>query len=200
MIFHFLCWYSLLPPLHCILLLKRWITPLTLIFSAHFSIFLYAICLDPNQARYQASPHPDMKFSLFITSIVLFIASEVPVIMGIINTYKTTGEMVYAFDNWSSLPVIVSSISFFYIIRYLFENISPKKKLSKFIQQVSATTFGIYLIHNLAINLLFEIPFVQNIFQINSYVVIILFQIFVFALCSVIIFLLKKIPGIRWFL
>ncbi|MBR4071302.1 MAG: acyltransferase family protein [Clostridia bacterium] len=141
-----------------------------------------------------------LKFSLFITSIVLFVASEIPVIMGIINTFKTTGEMVYAFDNWSSLPVIVSSISFFYIIRYLFENISPKKKLSKFIQQVSATTFGIYLIHNLAINLLFELQFVKDIFQINSFVVLIVFQIVVFAICSVIIFILKKIPGVKWFL
>lgn len=141
-----------------------------------------------------------LKRSLFILSVVLFLASEIPVIMSTINTYKTTGQIVYAYDAWTLLPVIVSSISFFYIIRFLLEKVNPEKRTSKVIREISATTFGVYIIHIIAINMLFGLPIVQSVFQLNSFVGLLVFQIAVFVLCSGVIFLLRKVPFIKWFL
>lgn len=141
-----------------------------------------------------------LKRSFLAVAIALLVASEAPVAISIIKSYKASGQMVYSYDSWSSLPVIIASISIFYILRYFFEEIKPQKRLSKFIQEVSATTFGIYLVHVLAINVLYDFSFIQSMFKLNAFFGLIVFQIIIFAACSLFIFILRKIPIVKWFL
>lgn len=141
-----------------------------------------------------------LKRSLFFAAIFLFIASEIPVILSIINTYNKTSQLVYAFDYWGSLPVVIASVSFFYIFRFLFEKIDGESRIARFIGGVSATTFGIYLIHIVAIITIYKLPVIQSMLTASPYLAMPVCQIIVFVFCSLIIFVLRKIPLIRWFL
>lgn len=141
-----------------------------------------------------------LKRSSLIVSIILYLASLIPVILSIILTYKSEGQIKYAFDSWTSLPVVVSSMSFFYIIRYIFENVKADNTLSKIIQSISATTFGVYIIHIFAINKLFYLPLMQKILQANTFLGILVLQILIFSICSALIFIIRKIPFVKNFL
>lgn len=140
------------------------------------------------------------KRSFLIVSIILYLASVIFVVLSIILAYKSNGQVTYSYDSWTSLPVIISSMTFFYIIRYAFENVKTDNTLSKIIQGLSATTFGVYIIHIFAINKLFYLPFMQKIIQLNAFIGILILQILIFVICSVFIFLIRKIPFVKIFL
>ncbi|MBP3392857.1 MAG: acyltransferase family protein [Clostridia bacterium] len=166
----------------------------TYLFSSFFTI---AVCY--LVAGFYVPKLP-LRRSLFLASIGLFLAAEIPVMLLIVRTFKTTGTVTYAFDSWSSLPVIVASVSFFYIVRFLFEKISVQKTAGKVLREISATTFGVYLIHMIAINSWMDVPIVQSLFQVNAFMGILVYQIAIFVICAAIIFLLRRIPFVKWFL
>ncbi len=168
-------------------------------FSAYWFITLFPVSICYLVAGFFLSKLP-LKRSLFFLSICLFLVSVIPVAWLIVHTYKTTGKVEYAFDSWDVFPVIVASMAFFYMIRFLFAELSPEKRISKLLCGISATTFGIYAIHMLVMGTLFDLPVTQSLFAANPYLGIIVFQIAVFAFCSACIFLLRKIPIIRKFL
>ena len=134
-----------------------------------------------------------LSVSLFVVSVSFFV-------FFILYTYFKTGKITYLFDDLQSLPISVSSLSAFYILRYMFENKRFKEKTDVAIETVSGTTFGIYLIHVIAINKVYPIGIIQTVFAFDPCVGTIVTQIICFVLCALVVFVLKKIPGIKWFL
>ncbi len=140
------------------------------------------------------------KTGYFILSLVLYLAASLTFILTAYLSYLKTGVLSYTFDNWNTLPVAVASLSLFYIARFLFAEREFRPWADKFLGGISATTFGVYLIHILALNKMHQLAFIQSVYTINPYFGLIFVQIICFTGCSAIIAIARKIPGIRWFL
>ena len=137
------------------------------------------------------------KYLIYFTT--LFIISYICMFLSMYIPYLNNGIISYKFDSWDSMPVLLMSISIFYIIKYYFENIKYTK-ISYLIQEISSTTFGIYLIHTIINWELYNISIIKSIYNINGILGSILLEILVFIICCFIIYLLKKIPIIKKFL
>ena len=167
-------------------------------FSSYFliSFIPYTLCYFVF-GSYLKEDYKDININIarivFIVSFVgMFLLTYLPSING--------KGISYSFDDVSSLPVILMSLSFAYILNYKFKDINYKKKTGLIINTIASTTFGIYLFHNLIGYRIFTSTVVQNIFDINIYVGYIICVFAVFIICGIITFILKQIPIIKRFL
>ncbi len=131
-------------------------------------------------------------FLLFISSIFYFLTLYYP--------YLTNGNISYQYDTYTSIFCIVQSFALFYIIRHLLENFHFNKRTSKIIEEISKTTFGIYLIHALINHRIYNFQPIQNIFSLNACLGIIILEIVIFIIGSITTFFLRKIPVVKKFL
>lgn len=116
----------------------------------------------------------------------------------IIYTYKSSGQISSALDSYNFI-LIISAATLFYIVRYLFEK-KFNKLCSNIISEINLTTFGTYLIHYLVIYKIYNISVIQKIFDINVYLGFTSLVLSVFIGCTIIIFILRRIPIIKKFL
>ena len=130
-----------------------------------------------------------------LISIIVFIISYIGMILSMYIPYLKDGVLSYALDNYVALPVALMAISFFYIIKYIF----GKSSSPRFISEVAKTTFGIYLIHFILNYKIYNMVFIP-ILESNVYVGILLLYIVTFVVCSIIIWILRRIPIIKDFL
>lgn len=138
----------------------------------------------------------DINKKYYNYSIIIMIISILTMILSLYIPFITNNKISYALDSWCSLPVISSAISLFYIMRYKYEN--KDIKYSKLINEISLTTFGIYLCHYFFVNEIYSL--LSFIFKFNSCLGYIIFVIIFFSLWSIIIYLLRKIPIIKKYL
>lgn len=136
----------------------------------------------------------------FTTMIFIFITSYLGMFLSMYLPYLNNGEVAYTLDYWSSFPVILMSISIFYIIRYLMENKKYSYKIKNIISVITSTTFGIYLIHTSINYKIYELGMIQSMFNYNSILGVIVLDVLVFIICMLIIYILKKIPIVRNYL
>lgn len=89
----------------------------------------------------------------------------------------------------------------FVIIKLLTENIEfgSKSKTIKTIQIIGSTTFGVYLVHVIVINLFKhgDLGFTLDAFSMSPLYSIPVLTIFTFLLSFVIIFIIQRIPIIK---
>lgn len=137
---------------------------------------------------------------ILISSIFTFIVSYITMFLSMYIPYLTKGKISYILDSWNSFPVILMSISLFYIFRYLFENKKYSKKSINIITMIASTTFGIYLIHTAFNFKLYKLNIMQNLFNSNGIIAIIILDFLVFIVCMIIVYVLKKIPFIKKYL
>lgn len=139
-----------------------------------------------------------LKRKFFCAAVFVFSASVGAFVLSICLNYIKSGQMIYKYDSWYSLPVVFSSLSLYYILRFLFEKIRLSDKITNVISEISSTTFGIYLLHCLLLEQLPKLAEAIGIF--NPYFAVALIWISCFTLCSAAVFLLRKIPFISFFL
>ena len=135
-----------------------------------------------------------------ISSVIVFIVSYIIMFLSMYLPYLNRGEISYALDSWNTFPVVLMSISLFYIVRHLFENKNYSKKITNIITKIASTTFGIYLIHTTLNYKLYELSIINNMFNFNGILAITILDFLVFIVCMIIIYALKKIPFIKKFL
>lgn len=135
-----------------------------------------------------------------ISSIIVFVVSYIIMFLSIYLPYLNKGKISYVLDSWNSLPVVLMAISLFYVARHLFENKNFSNRITNIITMIASTTFGIYLIHTILNYKLYKLTIINNVFNFNGIVAIIILDFLVFIVCMIIIYLLKKIPFIKNFL
>lgn len=141
-----------------------------------------------------------LKKTYAYVSALVFILSYIGMFLSMYLPFLQNKTISYTLDTWTSFPVLLMALSFIYIIRYLFENKKWSNKTVRVITNIASTTFGIYLIHLIFNHRLYESIIFEKILSFNSCLGIIILEISVFAICSIIIFILKKLPIIRKFL
>ena len=137
---------------------------------------------------------------VLIGSIILFITSYIGMFLSMYLPYLNKGQISYTLDSWNAFPVVLMAISLFYIARYLFENKQYSKRFINIITMIGSCTFGIYLIHTALNFKLYKLNIMQNLFNFNAVIAIIILDFLVFIVCMIIIYILKKIPFIKKFL
>lgn len=141
----------------------------------------------------------DLKRSYLFTAVICFILSISAFSGYMIYTYQTTQKISYALDSYNLL-LILPAITLFYICRYIFENKSFNKITSKIISEISLTTFGTYLFHFLIIYQVYNLGIIQKIFSFNVYLGFITLISSIFIGCTILVFILRRIPIIKKFL
>ena len=139
------------------------------------------------------------KRKTLVCFIGIFVVSYLAMFLSMYIPYLNNGKICYMFDSWDSLPVVLMSISIFYIIKYFSENIK-KNKISYFIQETASTTFGIYLIHTIINWKLYNLDIIQYTYNTSGILGSLLLEIMVFIICGIIIYFFKKIPIFKKFL
>lgn len=134
----------------------------------------------------------------FYFSILIFLISTILLGLSMFLPFIYKGELAFVLDNTSNLFVMFSSLSIFYIARYLIEPKTMNQMLARIISFFSSTTFGIYLIHFLVYYMVyFRTPF---IYDKSPELGVITTTLLTFIICSGITALGKKIPLIKNFL
>lgn len=133
----------------------------------------------------------------FIAAVLAFVLSVGLLFVSIYVPYLRGGELSYKMDSWTSLPVLISSLSAFYAVRYLFENRRFGKIASRTILEISATTFGIYLTHTFLNYRIAGWGFMKAMFAAVPCVATLATELICFVLCGAGIFLLRRIPGFK---
>jgi len=94
------------------------------------------------------------------------------------------------------LPIFIPSLSLFILTILLFQNVQFHAISSKFIRTVSQATFGVYLTHNIGITL--SRPVLQFLCSnMNDWIAVLITDFIIFTCCTIIIYLLRKIPLIK---
>lgn len=137
--------------------------------------------------------------SLFI-SLVLFFVSIIIFVLSMYIKYLYISEISYELDNLQCIPIVLSSMSIFYIIRYIFEKIRLKKFLEKIISNLSLVTFGVYLFHWNIFNMLHKLTFIRTMLISSPYFGKFILMFLTFVLCALLTYVLRKIPFIKMFL
>lgn len=96
---------------------------------------------------------------------------------------------------------IVNAVIIFITVKYFFANIELSKKVSNTITRVGICTYGIYLIH---IFFLWKIPFlyeiwckIETFYWVGIHFGVYLTCLCVFLICSIIIWILRKVPFVK---
>lgn len=122
-------------------------------------------------------------FIYFIFSIITYLSTRYLEI-------KTLGTFKGIFFTYYSLPVVISSVAFFYSIMCLK---IKNEKINKIVKYISSNTFYIYLIHLPVILLLKYFNISININSKFNIILIILYTILVFIISLIISIIIKKI-------
>jgi len=129
--------------------------------------------------------------------------SKVIYILGIISAFVIffltrysslkSGKLVEDYFNYLNLFVLAESVAAFVFIKNMSEFLYQKERAVKCISKISVYCFGIYLIHDLAIQLLLLFNFKSTSF--NPAFSIPIIAVIVFIISFVLVFLIGKVKG-----
>lgn len=102
-------------------------------------------------------------------------------------------QLYLMLDNVYYATTATSSILIFFCIHHYFKDKSFDGFFGKALRGISSTTFGIYVLHMIYFYKLMYVRYDLLYFN-NQLVSVILFEIFLFAICSLAAFCLKKVP------
>lgn len=132
---------------------------------------------------------------LAITSIGIFVLLLLIQILGTYVEYTKNAEEYLVFDNRILITIILCACCLFYLAKYVFSRYNSAKA-SKYINFISAHTFGIYLLSDILISCFQPVRiFMNSLF--HPLISVILNQLLVFLSGFAITFLLKKIKYVN---
>lgn len=132
---------------------------------------------------------------------IIYSISLVITILGTFLQTLNNNSFVDSFYNYVSIPTILMSFSIFEILKNYFKNIRVSIKTEKLINFLALQSFGVFLSHFMILKL-FEYGYFGYKLSASSFNPILsipIISIVVLFFCSLIIFMIKKIPLIKNF-
>ncbi len=160
-----------------------------------FNFIIYCYPIGYLFSGYYINKYQKINKIYFTMALLAFFSS---VFTSVILSYH---DYPYGYENflfWSDIELLnisVSSVSAFYIIKYI--SIIPLiQKNNKYITNISMCTFGMYLASEFVLqkSVIFYLDISKYINQFFSYI---LFQIIVFFICFIIIFYARKLNFVK---
>lgn len=131
---------------------------------------------------------------LLISSVICFVLCVAfNVVMTYYEYHITGGEEYLFYDNRVFSPIVIQGACVFYMVQH----ISLKGWLLRFVKIVAGCTFGIYLISDYVIRVTIPLFGVLREKGVHAIVAVVLWEIVVFVVGFVIIFIMKKIPLLK---
>lgn len=172
---------------------------LPIVFYSNFTSALFSMSIGYFVAGFYLSRVELSKRNRNI-AIVLCIIFLALFACSMIIPYFKSSEISYKLDTVNYITTVTPSLSLFYLVRYYFEKHKFKSKTKDIISTISSLTFGIYLFHSFINYKLYNLGFVQVMFDFCPYIGIIVLEILTFLCAGIITFVLRKIKFIRNFL
>ncbi len=169
-------------------------------FDVSFSKQFFVAFFPPALAYYAAGVYLariPRKRTYFWTAVAAFVLSVAGLIVSIYVPYLRTGALSYKMDSWASLPVVIASLTVFYIVRYLLEEKTFGRISARVVTEISAVTFGVYLVHTFVNYRICKWSFMTVLFSSAPCMATLTTEVICFILCGVGIFLLRRIPGFK---
>lgn len=127
---------------------------------------------------------------------VIYVLGIGGLLMHICGTYHlsiSAGEIIRTFKGYNNVPCMLYSTAVFVFAKYACQRVSFPEKLQSVIQQFSGYTFSIYLTHWYVMRILHHFVGISEqsiVWRVGSPAVIV-------VLCTVMIWICRKIPVIR---
>lgn len=131
----------------------------------------------------------------------------ISIITFIIVNLVSAGYLYYCFSvtknyndfllEFSYFPVAIASMCMFVMAKYYFSEKEDDNAITKFISLSGGSVFGIYLFHVPLIGIIHDLPFMNKIFTINSFLGTFIDVFAVFIILDILFFLIRKIPLFR---
>ena len=128
----------------------------------------------------------------FLAAAVLFVAMLAFNVVATFFEYTVSNENYLFFEDITLFPIVIESVCVFYMVSF----VRLPSKAAKIISHLGATTFGIYLISDLTIEVLYPVYASMCAF-VSPMLAVIIFEAAVFVIGYVITLLLKKIPFVK---
>ena len=173
-------------------IIEHWIPQLTYSRLFDFAIFdsYVGLLLAGHYMKKYVTPS---KVKNIVAVVTYIVGGAFVVIMTYLEYMASAGMDYFFFDEVTQLPAVLQGVALFYLI----SQIKLEGKLLSIVKVIGGCTFGIYLISDLLIVRLNMFFGIMNAMGINPLLVVLIFDLFVYAVGFVIVFVLKKIPGIR---
>lgn len=129
----------------------------------------------------------------YVIILIFSMSSILNVILTYVEYVRLGGDNYFFYANVTCLPILVAAMSFFNLASQMRFN----DKIVRIISFVGKLTLGIYLVAELFIE---KLGFIYNklcAIGINSMISVIIYAVVVFICSGVVVFVLKKIPGIK---
>ncbi|MEI6291555.1 MAG: acyltransferase family protein [Chloroflexota bacterium] len=109
------------------------------------------------------------------------------------------GQLDGYFYDYLSPNIIIFSITIFIVLKFIASNTLSLNRTTPILKQLSAASFGIYLVHPLIMNLINRgaAGYSFSVYSTNAVISIPIMAILTFGISFVIIFITQKIPVIR---
>lgn len=112
------------------------------------------------------------------------------------NFYLENSQSFLMLDNWKYLTIVLSSVCFYIMFKYLSTVVSIKESVSKILCYLGSLTFGIYLLSDFMMELTRKMY--NNLStEINVLLAVFIWEITIFTLCAVTTAVMKFIPGLK---
>jgi surface polysaccharide O-acyltransferase-like enzyme len=140
------------------------------------------------------------KRGLILALAVIPISLLTTIIGTFFLTLKNNGEFDGYFYDFISPNVIIYSVAVFVILKHILEKVAFANKQKTALTALSSVSFGIYLIHPVILYILKAgwLFFSLDAFSFNAAFGVLLIATLTYTISAVIIFILQKIPLIRY--
>jgi len=132
-------------------------------------------------------------FRFCFCAFILLIALQVAVTYLL---YQKDPSSYLALDSTVFITITCSSACFYVCVKYIFENHPPRPALERWLCRIGVLTFGIYLMGEMAIA---PSEFIYSTLQgyMHPLIAMVLWELFIFAVCAVITAVLRLVPALR---
>lgn len=134
----------------------------------------------------------------FLNKVMIASVFILPCIVGIsimssVYELQMWNQLYLMLDNVYYATTATSSILIFFCVHHYFKDKNFDGFFGRALQGISSTTFGIYVLHMIYFSKLMYVRYDLLYFN-NQLLSVILFEIFLFAFCSLAAFCIKKVP------
>lgn len=137
----------------------------------------------------------DLQKKYVFVSLILVVATVGSEVYATYREYLAMPEDYLFFDNRVYIPIVITGTAILYLTRWLQAKIQSEI-VWKFIMVIGSTTFGIYLLSDLFIDMYTGI-YIELMSHMNILIALVLYQIIVFLTGMFITLILRRVPLIK---
>ena len=111
--------------------------------------------------------------------------------------WLTEGAVAYTLDSWDTLPSVVMAGACVYLFGYFSLGERLGGRGAAVLRELAGTALGVYLLHPLFNHRVHEQGFILSLYAFHPFLGVFAHTLCLFLVCSLLVFLLRRIPFVR---